>query len=193
MPTFRTRLPTSTSFLPVVAILVLCALSFVRFHGVALVTARTAADGTTFLRTRMLFSDSGGIVLRELAGVSTDPAVAANVAREMPRGWALQVGSDHAGNLWSRQRTLASVLWFDSEWNTVAAAPGRYAIRGMRVPYWAAALAVAAPPLLVTLRRRRRDRLHHHRRATGRCVACGYDLRAAPGRCPECGAPAAGA
>ena len=30
------------------------------------------------------------------------------------------------------------------------------------------------------------------RAASGRCPACGYDLRATPGRCPECGRAAAG-
>jgi hypothetical protein len=51
------------------------------------------------------------------------------------------------------------------------------------IPWW-----VASPPLGVLpalwLRRRLVAR---RRRATGRCLACGFDLRATPERCPECG------
>ena len=45
------------------------------------------------------------------------------------------------------------------------------------VGLWVAVGAVAEVP------QRRREA----RRRTGRCVGCGYDLRATPGRCPECG------
>jgi hypothetical protein len=51
------------------------------------------------------------------------------------------------------------------------------------IPYWMPA-AVAAVPAIVWLARRLRAR---RRTETGRCLRCGYDLRATPGRCPECG------
>lgn len=55
-----------------------------------------------------------------------------------------------------------------------------------RVPLWAVALLTGAAPARACWRYLRRRR----RWARGRCMGCGYDLRAtAGGRCPECGAP----
>jgi len=54
------------------------------------------------------------------------------------------------------------------------------------IPCWMPVLMFALLPagqLTVGLRRRRRFN-------AGRCLRCGYDLRATPGRCPECGAAA---
>jgi hypothetical protein len=55
------------------------------------------------------------------------------------------------------------------------------------VPYWflmlGAGAALAALRGRSWWRNRRRDALAMR----GRCLACGYDLRATPGRCPECG------
>jgi len=47
----------------------------------------------------------------------------------------------------------------------------------------AAAVAAGGGTWVITGRLERRAR----RRRQGRCLACGYDLRASPGRCPECG------
>jgi hypothetical protein len=52
----------------------------------------------------------------------------------------------------------------------------------VHVPYWSVGVILALLPTLWTLRRR----AGKHR--NGRCIVCGYDLRATPDRCPECGA-----
>jgi hypothetical protein len=57
----------------------------------------------------------------------------------------------------------------------------------LRVPLW----AICVPTALAPLRRARRRARSIYRLKRGRCVDCGYDLRATPGRCPECGAMAA--
>jgi len=55
--------------------------------------------------------------------------------------------------------------------------------RLLGVKWWVIVLALSPVPLRrmwQALRRRRWER-------SGRCVGCGYDLRASPTRCPECG------
>lgn len=54
----------------------------------------------------------------------------------------------------------------------------------LTLPHWYLILLFTVLPWLWV---RRRSKLRH-RFLDGRCLACGYDLRATPERCPECGA-----
>jgi hypothetical protein len=53
--------------------------------------------------------------------------------------------------------------------------------------HWYAAAAILPLSLLILLAFREM-RTQQARLARGRCINCGYDLRATPDRCPECGA-----
>jgi hypothetical protein len=59
--------------------------------------------------------------------------------------------------------------------------------RRVEISYWLPCCIFAALPTsrLVLGLRARHKRLQRER--TGRCLKCGYDLRASPVRCPECG------
>jgi hypothetical protein len=93
-------------------------------------------------------------------------------------GGAWGLGSpDHAwhfAGLWYRD---GQQLWFRC--------------RSLHVPDWMLLLATAILPAL-WCETRRRARVAALRQRNGRCLSCGYDLRATPGRCPECGAIPAG-
>ena len=62
------------------------------------------------------------------------------------------------------------------------------------MPFWGITLGATLVVTEVITRlylelasRRSREYLRSELRASGRCVQCGYDLRASPDRCPECG------
>jgi hypothetical protein len=78
-------------------------------------------------------------------------------------------------------------LWFHSIHYTTPlsynAPPERQRI--VVAPFWFAALALVILPA----RSLRNVCIARRRRIAGRCVSCGYDLRASTGHCPECGAP----
>jgi hypothetical protein len=58
-----------------------------------------------------------------------------------------------------------------------------FALRLVSIPWWSMTLLTAVASAALAARAlRHRGRLH-----SGRCINCGYDLRATPGRCPECG------
>jgi len=54
-------------------------------------------------------------------------------------------------------------------------------------PIWAALALFAIPGITLLLIVSRHRKIMELRRRAGRCLVCGYDLRASPDRCPECG------
>jgi len=57
------------------------------------------------------------------------------------------------------------------------------------VPYWFLVLLFGLAPAIHIVRTGFRTGRRARWRGQGRCLSCGYDLRASAERCPECGAP----
>ena len=55
------------------------------------------------------------------------------------------------------------------------------------VPYWQISVATLLLPAVRAIAFLGRRRVRRNRRRQGRCIVCGYDLRATADRCPECG------
>ncbi|HWE92978.1 MAG TPA: hypothetical protein VG269_03325 [Tepidisphaeraceae bacterium] len=90
---------------------------------------------------------------------------------------AVPAGQGYPGAYIQRPWRLAGICY----WGPAANGVYLYAVS---VPYlWVTVLTLPALcARVITARRRRRAA------AIGKCVNCGYDLRATPDRCPECGA-----
>jgi hypothetical protein len=80
-------------------------------------------------------------------------------------------------NRWER-------LGFDLDDETYSDNDGWARIYIVGFPYWLILIVTAALPAWMVLLANGK----HRKKKSGRCPACGYDLRATPNRCPECGA-----
>lgn len=79
----------------------------------------------------------------------------------------------------------ARLHWLDSQRRAMLANPRVYSGPGdyhYYCPLWLVSAAAGLFAAGLGVSRRRRSRF-----GSGRCLECGYDLRATPGRCPECG------
>jgi hypothetical protein len=94
-----------------------------------------------------------------------------------------------AGFQWSHESSpparqgLGSWIWWD-HYVDQASWDGTTEVWRVQVRPWLLLIPPAVLPALWVRRVLRRRRLLRE----GRCLVCGYDLRATAGRCPECGA-----
>lgn len=98
------------------------------------------------------------------------------------QGWEWQSSPNHPDRLWP---ILSSLGKFEFSMPHASYPQGESVSQiNAHLPDWCLAAATAVLPVVWVIRFRARNH-----RAVGRCVKCGYDLRATPHRCPECGTP----
>jgi hypothetical protein len=111
---------------------------------------------------------------------ATDVASASTLLNAKVSGATLSIGprdrwtnGEYGGFEWWR--------WSSPRGNSIAM---------FAAPVWSVAAVTLIVPVGWVLSRVYRSRVRRRDLRVGRCVSCGYDLRATPGRCPECGAVA---
>jgi hypothetical protein len=129
--------------------------------------------------------------------VGPDDGRTATFKRYVHRYGVREAGANGTTTTYQRPRRAWRWLGFAFQRSRYAADPARpgqlLPLRpNMPVGYTAVTVAVpmwplVAPLVLVPARMAARRWRSRRRRAQGRCVHCGYDLRASPDRCPECG------
>ena len=103
--------------------------------------------------------------------------------RENDRPWKMSAGAPlHSPHRLGKRR-LGFGTGSQSSVTTGDAGTITYRLQEVMFPHWLPVLLGLPLPLLWLWSKRRSRRW----RREGRCLGCGYDLRASPDRCPECG------
>lgn len=161
--------------------------SLLGFITVAVLWERSSRvmEGMFYDGRRATIGVASGIGVLQLARLENEIKV-----EMIRRGWESKIQSL---GFWTSREPVGGRRWFSSlgrsfRWELerkVLADGEAFTHVNVQVPH-VVLLAILAPgvlwPLLYWRRWRRRVK-------RGRCVKCGYDLRASPERCPECGAP----
>jgi hypothetical protein len=134
-----------------------------------------------------------------------DPGNSADCSWGDANGWTYQRGHDmetwvafaelnHFMPTFHRPPIRMKVSDIDVRWGSVHLARTDNGSHGwpsithlVVVPLYSIALLTCLPPLLILVPRVSRWHRRRLRDREGRCLRCGYDVRATPHRCPECG------
>ena len=170
-----------------------CALAIVmwfRSHHAGEMIGREARDHTGYVATfHGLFSGGGQLALGRLQ-------VARREGLPEENTFVNRVGTRRS---WRWRREFMPEPFLQSAGNArleragfgsrtdVTATDFRRHCRGVGVPYGLVVIVTGALPAWVITSRVARAVRRIERATTGRCVNCGYDLRASSRRCPECG------
>ncbi len=141
-----------------------------------------------YWRNRTVTSRNGGVLLIEYGALVNTPRWADNFVQPAGKRYheVHMPGQRNPGEPFARSH------WFEFDRRRNLAPMGSFSgpevlhlnLLTLRVPYWLPTLLTGLPPAVWLVHRLRKMR----RAREGRCLHCGYDLRASPEQCPECGA-----